>query len=439
MNRVKWQRVGWWLSLTTMTLCCVRVDAQDSNELTLQRAEALLLSGNHEVVAARLAGRAAHADVMTAGEAPNPQFSFNSTGGDFKRGIGSGDPWDKRLDSVLRIDQPIERGNKRGLRIEAAAHAADAADWDIADVTRTAKQAVAESYYDLKYAQEATASYASVLELQHRSLDAAEVRLRAGDASAIDVSRLKIEAARAATDLLRAQQTERDAQIALATLLGMSDGSESLHAADAWPDVVSTDDRVGLQQAPQILDVMLRRRPDVLAAQARLSAAERNVELAKAQRTHDISIGVQYEHDLTQGPVVNSWGIGISVPLFVRHRYEGEIARATADRNGAAEQQQHATLQARHDIERAAADLSAAAGRLQNYRSDVLREAQAGAEAAEYAYTRGALSLTDLLDARRALLAVKLDALDAHDAYAKALAAWRAATEDSAANDAMAR
>ena len=56
MNRVKWQRVGWWLSLTTMTLCCVRVDAQDSNELTLQRAEALLLSGNHEVIAARVAG-----------------------------------------------------------------------------------------------------------------------------------------------------------------------------------------------------------------------------------------------------------------------------------------------------------------------------------------------------------------------------------------------
>ena len=66
--------------------------------------------------------------------------------------------------------------------------------------------------------------------------------------------------------------------------------------------------------------------------------------------------------------------------------------------------------------------------RLNNYKSDVLDQARTAAEAAEYAYHRGALNLTDLLDARRAWQSLIIDMLDAQNDYAGALADWRAAT-----------
>lgn len=401
------------------------------SDLSLQHAEELLLSGNPDLLAARFASRAAHADVITAGEAPNPQLSFNSTGGDIKRGIGAGYPWDKRLDSVVRIDQQLERGDKRGLRVKAANSAAAAADLDTADVLRSAKQVLAESYYDLKYAQEATASYANVLELQQQSLNAAQAQLQAGDVAVINVSRLKIEVARAQADLLRAQQSQRAAQISLANILGTTKDSASLRAIDAWPDITGAVTAVDAA----VPAALIRQRPDVLAAEERNHAASQNVQLAQAQRSRDVTVGVQYEHDLTQGPGVNSWGVGFSVPLFLRNHYQGEIARAAADRDSAAEALRRATRNAQHEIEQAATDLDVALKRLQKYQGEVLEEAQTSAQAAEYAYRRGALSLTDLLDARRALQAVNLDALDAHNAYAKALAAWRAATAANVAND----
>jgi len=401
------------------------VHAQQNVEidLTLQHAEELLLAADHDLLAIRLAARAAHADVITAGEAPNPQLSFNSSGGNIKTGIGTGYPWDKRLDSVLRIDQPLERGGKRGLRVKAASSAAAAADLDINDVLRTAKQSLTASYYDLKYAQEAEESYSSLLDFERQSLTAAESRQHAGDASAIDVARLRIEAARAESDWLHAKQATRQAQIALAELLGLGDSSEQLHAGDEWPTLVAAH----AADTSNVID-FVSKRPDVQAAQQRANAATRNLELAQAQRTRDVTVGVQYEHDLTLGPVVNSWGVGVSVPLFVRNRYEGEIARAHADRDSAAEALEHIKLNAQLEIEQANADLSFATQRMKKYQSEVVDDARASSEAAEYAYQRGALGLTDLLDARRAYQAVKLDSLDAHNAYAKALAEWRAAT-----------
>jgi cobalt-zinc-cadmium efflux system outer membrane protein len=51
------------------------------------------------------------------------------------------------------------------------------------------------------------------------------------------------------------------------------------------------------------------------------------------------------------------------------------------------------------------------------------------AESAELAYRKGALSLTDLLDARRTLRATVLDGLAARADHAKAATAWRLRTQ----------
>jgi cobalt-zinc-cadmium efflux system outer membrane protein len=82
--------------------------------------------------------------------------------------------------------------------------------------------------------------------------------------------------------------------------------------------------------------------------------------------------------------------------------------------------------QARAEIARAFSDLQAAAERLQRYDESLLVEAKRAADSAEFAYKNGAIGVMDLLDARRTLRAIQIDAASARNDHSKALAAWQA-------------
>ena len=81
---------------------------------------------------------------------------------------------------------------------------------------------------------------------------------------------------------------------------------------------------------------------------------------------------------------------------------------------------------ARSDIAKARSDVDAAAERLARYRDSMLAAAKKSADSAEFAYKNGAIGVMDLLDARRTLRAIQLDAAAAQADYAKSLAAWEA-------------
>ncbi|HYM36330.1 MAG TPA: TolC family protein [Steroidobacteraceae bacterium] len=417
--------------------CCViallaaRVGLAASGEgeivgaISLSRAEQLMRENTPALRIARYAYEASNADVVTAAEGPNPQLSINSSAIKYSEGSGPGTLWEKQIDSIVRVDQQIERGGKRGLRGKAARAGEQAAAADYADTLRTSRLNLAQAYFDLKFAQEAERIAASLIEVQAQSLRAAQLRFKDGDIASVDFSRLQIEAARAEANFSAARNQRRDAQLTLAQLLGLKDCLDNdcaeLQASDPWP--APLNDRA-------LVDSSVR--PDVRAAQARSEQAQANVALAQAQRTRDVTVGVQFEHYPQPSTNANSVGVGFSVPLFLRHRYQGEIQRANADRHVAEETLRNVQLVAASDRAHAAADLFGSRERLRHFEGSIVEKAKAAAEAAEYAYLRGALNLTDLLDARRAMQSVELDELSAQTAYAKALAAWRAETDTSA-------
>ena len=392
--------------------------------LSLAEAERLLVQSGPQMQAARLALEAARADVVTALEAPNPQFSWNSTAMNFQDGLGPGAPWDKRMDSVFRIDQQFERGGKRELRGKAARKGEAAAGADLEDTQRTSTLSIDDAYYDLKSTQEALEIASELASLQRQSLEVARLRLEAGAAADVDVARLQVELARAEADLADAITARRAAQIALAQLLGFPSASTFFEATDDWPALTTAHSA----------ESSVSERPDVRAAHERLDKAEASVALARAQLTHDVTIGAQYERFPPPGGTgPNLWGVGFSIPLFLRNRFEGEIARAGVDRRLAEQQLQQTQLAAQADRDLATAELDGAAQRVRKFQEEVVTQARKAADAEEYAYSRGSLALTDLLDARRSLQAVLLDALNARATYAKALAAWKAATSAGSA------
>ncbi|MCL6557131.1 MAG: TolC family protein [Burkholderiales bacterium] len=387
-------------------------------ELSLAQAQDLAASKNRDLADARRAVEAARADVITAGERPNATLSFNTTSINPHTGVGAGKPWDKTVDTVVRVDQLFERGDKRALRVAAARQGLAASQADLADAGRRTRSVVAAAYFDLVQAQNRLAILRDIMELYQRTLDAAEMRLRAGDVSPTDVARIRVDALRAENDLRQGQADLLRTQSALAYLIGLESSAPQLKATDGWP-VCQSVSWTGS------IDELVSQRADVKAAHARWLMAEKNRDLMRAQRTRDVTVGMQYEHYPPGGR--NMYGVGVSIPLFTGSYYEGEIRRAEVERSAAEAAYERAKAQAYVEIAQARADLEAARARALRYRSDIVQQARHAAEAAEFAYRHGALGVMDVLDARRTLKATLLDAEAAQADCAKASAAWESA------------
>jgi cobalt-zinc-cadmium efflux system outer membrane protein len=412
------------LVLLAATAGCARAAAsQCEAELNLAQVEARVTVENADVLLARNAIDAARADLTTAGERPNPTLSLNSSSYDVRKGLGPGDALHKQSDTILRLDQPIERGGKRGLRVDAARAGLTASEADYAEQKRESLQTVRIAFFALLHAQQKLEVDREIDDLQQQTLAAAERRQKAGDLSSSDFARLKVEALKASNDRQRAEADQRAARSALAVLIGCAADSPFAAAAGSLPAPV--------EAIVQIDDAM--KRPDVAAAQARELQAQKALDLARAQRVRDISIGVQLEHYPNGVPTPGDGqvlaGVGISVPLFLFNHYDGEIARAGADAEASHLQLTHAQAMASADLEAAREALDAAAAVVTRYRDSILPQAQAAADAVEYAYMHGAAPLLDLLDGRRTLRATRIELTDAEYDYAASLAGWQAASD----------
>jgi cobalt-zinc-cadmium efflux system outer membrane protein len=392
----------------------------DLGQLTLRQAEVFFAARNRELQIGQRLVEGAEADRLSAAQRPNPNLSFNASPLNPHSGIGSGDARDKQIGSTIGLQQLFERGNKRELRMEAADHNIRASRGDYADIQRQQKVALYSAYYDLVAAQEKLRISTETAGLFQKTIDAVERRLQAGDIARSEVARIRVDALRAQNDARTAQAERQKAQTALAYMMGAERDAARINATDGWPDV-------GMAPGALEIDKALAGRADVQAAQARVAAADRNRELARALRTRDVTGSAQFQHfpgDFSN----NTFGVGVSIPLFTSYYFEGEVRRAEVELQSARDNLERVRALALGEIARSRADLDAAAERVQRFRDTLSQEAQRAAEGAEFAYSKGAIGVLDLLDARRQLYATRLDASNTLADYAKSLAAWQAAT-----------
>ena len=387
------------------------------NQLTLKVAEDLWLQKNHDLQLATNQIESAKADTLTASQRPNPQLSYSlnnlGTGRDHRYLNGS--------DHVVRIDQTFERGDKRALRMQSADFMLHASEADLLNIKRQSKTQLYQLYYQLLLAQEKLRIVEENVSLYQKTIEASELRLKAGDIAASELSRLDLDKLRADNDVFQARNNLKQAQIDLAIFIGEELNAPAIVAADAWPEVMNKV----YQNA-----INIENRADIKAAQLRLKAAETNRELAAALKKRDVTIGAQIEHN-SLDLETNTIGLGISIPLMTGYGYEGEIARAESEYQAALLELDHAHAFAISEINKARGDLKTAEARVLHYDDNLLKEADKVLQSAEFAYKQGAQSVMDLLDARRTYKATQIEAQSARADYATALATWQFLSHES--------
>ncbi|HET7364981.1 MAG TPA: TolC family protein, partial [Burkholderiales bacterium] len=254
-----------------IALAALALDAKvQARDLTLPEAESLLVRNNRELQAARRGMESADAQRVIAGARPNATFSVNASSINDANTI---EGQKRTADTVLRIDQPFERGNKRGLRLDAASGLQRAARHDYLDVLRQQVAVLQGAYFDLKLGQEKARTLSENAQLFSGTLAAAQRRLQAGDLAPADVAKVQVDYERAQNDARTAQAELARAQLALAYLLALDAEAPELRATDPWPPLERAD-AMAIQQA-------IDARPDVAAARARVEAAEKMRDLAR--------------------------------------------------------------------------------------------------------------------------------------------------------------
>ncbi len=399
-------------------------------KLSLEQAITIAEEYNHDLRLSISSVTSAGAAKTIASAAPNPLLTMQTFNINPAAGIGAGNLRNKTVDSIIRVDQLIERGGKREFRTENAADLEEATRKDLEDMHRQLRVNVSQAYFDLLAAGEKREIMRQTVSLYESTVAAAQKRQKAGDIALADVARLQVDAMAAQNDAIQAESDIAKAKQALALVLGQTSSATAISLTDSWPAMQFTE------VEPSV--ALIEQRADVLAAKARLDAALAARKLARASRSRDVSVGVQYEHfppsDSNPQGSGNSYGVAVQVPIFARYSFDGEIKLAEAVVTQAQENLEKARDMARNDLANSWQNAHASFIRMKQYEEGLLAAAKKSADAAEFAYKHGALSVMDVLDARRTLRATQLDALAARASFAKSVAAMHAAVALSESN-----
>lgn len=360
---------------------------------------------NADVLAADARIAEARAD-HDAARIPLQNPTFDATlggivlGASNPRGLGFGDTGN----ISFGLTQTFELG-KYGPRVEAAKLRVDASrrlhEQTIVDRVADGRAALAR----VAHLKARLAAIEDNLTGARRVTDLEKSRFENGALSGNDYDRLVLDAIALEADVARAR-AELTAAIAAcnAALYGTCDPT-SVTPADI-------DASAPLPPSPPAGAV--EKRPDVIAARLEASAAEQDAILARRRVIPDPSVRIGYTRDqlVVAGSQPNLLSIGISIPLpiFDQGRYDAAraLARASEQRFVA----RAVVVGAEANLSGLLAKESALATAAKTFDTAALPRSSGVLDATSLAFSRGQVSMTDLLLARRTHLALVLSRMD---------------------------
>jgi NodT family efflux transporter outer membrane factor (OMF) lipoprotein len=303
-------------------------------------------------------------------------------------------------------------------RLKASSAAARASLLATEDARQTVRlgvaATVATSYFTLLSLDAQLAIVRQTLQVRRDELHIEQHRFDAGYSTALDLTRAQAELEATVQRVPGLELGMARAENSLSLLLGRVPG------AIARP---TRFEQLTLPEIPVALpSVVLRSRPDIAAAEARLAATDHTLDAARAAFLPDIrlsAMGGFVGSTLVDASPVSVWSIGGSIlaPLLDAGRLRSQEDVATARRDEAAFAYRKTVMQAFREVED---NLAATAKYRDQYESlsrtcDILQRAFSLASSR---YREGYATYLDQLDAQRNLLAAQLSLVQSrHDRF----------------------
>ncbi|MGA2986469.1 MAG: TolC family protein [Terriglobia bacterium] len=383
------------------------------SRIDLDQAIQLALAHNHALKAAQSQIPQSQAEEITAAIRPNPVFEYDDL---FIPIFSPAQLNSSTLDNITEFDvgfsYTFERGHKRQARILAARDQTAQTRSQVSDTERGLTSNVAQQFIDILLAKANLQLAKDDLASFQQTVNLSQEQFRAGAIGEGDLLKIKLQLLQFQMDLSSAKLALVQALASLRQLLGF----ESVPIDyDVTGELAYTP--LGLNQEDLQMRA-LKLRPDLLAAQQGVTAAQSQFQLAKANGKRNLTTTVDYTH--VSDVNTASFALNIEIPIFDRN--QGEIARTHYAIAQAQETSAGASETVMTDVTNAYQGVETSAQVVELYTSGYLKQAGDSRDISEYAYKRGAASLLDFLDAERSYRATQL-------AYRQALAAYMLAIE----------
>jgi outer membrane protein, heavy metal efflux system len=378
--------------------------------LTWQEVRDKFEAANPSLRAGQIGVDESRAAEITAYLRPNPNLALLA---DQINPFSGGPPHSTfgTLLSAASVSYLHERQHKREFRLESAQDATKIAVSSQADLERTL-------LFSLRTAFVATLQGKAVLDLAKENLTYYDhvlgvnrERYKAGAIAQVDLDRLELQRVTYESDLQTAEVNLRTAKIQLLALLNDRTPVEQFDVTGAFDFS---------NQVPPLNDVRqaaLDSRPDLRAALQSVDKAKTDHRIAIAMGSTDPTFGF----DVGRNPPIDQYmGFGVSIPLRIFDRNQGEKRRTQLDIDRNEKLVEATRAGVFSDVDSAHATVTSTMILLQPYKDRYLQQASRVRDTIAFSYEHGAASLLDFLNAQAEYRGVQVNYLNLVASYLQA-------------------
>ncbi len=364
-------------------------------EMALQTHPALQVSGA-EI-------KKSEAEFSIARQYPNPEVEGSVSSQKALEGGTYGTGY------TIGLSQRIEWPGRRGKKQEAAHFGIDVVNQKLSQEQINVRARCREFFYRVLADEQLMRIAAENLDSAKKLLDIAEKRVRLGESRPIELVKARVEFFSLEREYDKAKTTLAGGRQVLRQFLG---------AALAADFALSGEGEVIKPVVPlrRWQEAAFASHPLLAAQEAQVRQAESTLGAERQAWVPDVTVKVFHTRDVD----LRATGGGLSIPLPLWNRKEGEVARAAA-----AKSQADSELRLlKQDLETKLAGqyslYETARRQVESFQTAILKEVAESLRVAQFSYEHGETSLLELLDSRRVYRGTEQD-------YYKALLDYRLA------------
>lgn len=328
----------------------------------------------------------------------------------------------KSLDARLDLSWVLFDFGKRRAALRSARHLLVAANASHDAILQNAFVNAAQVYYDALAAQDALAAAQQVKDMAEENFQAADAKYRAGAAALSDRLQAQTAASQSELRLVRARGNLDNALGTLALRMGLAPDSALKLSSELTP----MPDTGFVGAIDRLLAQARNHHPELIAAQARLDAAQEKVREARAEGRPTLALTGSLSHARNDLPLSlngdtrqrdSSLGLQLNIPLFEgferNYRVRGARAQVEASRAALAGTEQQVSLLVWGSYQRLMVDT-----RSLKSTDALVEQSHQALEVTRGRYRSGVGSMIELLNALSAYA-------DAQEQHIRALADWQ--------------
>lgn len=226
---------------------------------------------------------------------------------------------------AIQLEQLIYTAGKRGKQINMAVTNSKISEWQLQDLLRNLRYQLHSGYYTVAQQLAYRGIYQEQLQQLQKLSAGMKTQLESGNIARKDYLRIQALVLTLQQDVAALDRAIADTQADLRVLLQVKDGSFIQPSGNVTDLLTSVKPAI-----PEQIDLLLasgeQNNPNYQLQQTQMLYQQQNLAYQKALRVPDVT--VQTNFDKNSNVAINYWGVGVSVPLPLFNRNQGNIKSA---------------------------------------------------------------------------------------------------------------